>query len=74
MYFNGSYTRKGAGAVMVLIPSEGDILKYAIHLGFSATNNNVEYEGLVTGLRLDKDLGIQRLLIRGDSQLAVKQV
>jgi ribonuclease HI len=74
MYFNGSYTRKGAGAVMVLIPSEGDILKYAIHLDFSATNNNVEYEGLVTGLRLDKDLGIQRLLIRGDSQLAVKQV
>jgi ribonuclease HI len=74
MYFNGSYTRKGAGVVMVLIPSEGDILKYAIHLDFSATNNNVEYEGLVTGLRLDKDLGIQRLLIRGDSQLAVKQV
>jgi ribonuclease HI len=59
MYFNGSYTRKGAGVVMVLIPSEGDILKYAIHLDFSATNNNVEYEGLVTGLRLDKDLGIQ---------------
>jgi ribonuclease HI len=67
MYFNGSYTLKGAGAGVVLIPSEGDILKYAIQLEFPATNNIVEYEGLVTGLRLAKDLSIQQLLIRDDS-------
>jgi ribonuclease H / adenosylcobalamin/alpha-ribazole phosphatase len=41
---------------------------------FSATNNIAEYEGLVNGLQLAKDLGIQRLLIRGDSQLVAKQV
>jgi hypothetical protein len=64
IYFDGSYTLKGAGAGVVLIPSEGDILKYAIQLGFPATNNIAEYEGLVTGLRLAKDLGIRRLLIR----------
>jgi hypothetical protein len=29
MYFDGSYTLKGAGAGVVLIPPEGDILKYA---------------------------------------------
>jgi ribonuclease HI len=74
MYFDGSYTLKGAGAGVVLIPPEGDILKYAIQVGFPATNNIVEYEGLVTGLRLAKDLGIRRLLIRGDSQLVAKQV
>jgi ribonuclease HI len=67
MYFNGSYTLKGAGTGVMLIPSEGDILKYAIQLEFSATNNIVEYEGLVTGLWLAKDLGIQQLLIRDDS-------
>jgi ribonuclease HI len=50
MYFDGSYTLKGAGADVVLIPPEGDILKYAIQLGFSATNNIAEYEGLITGL------------------------
>jgi hypothetical protein len=59
MYFDGSYTLKGAGAGVVFIPPEGDILKYAIQLGFPATNNIVEYEGLVTGLRLAKDLGIR---------------
>jgi ribonuclease HI len=58
----------------VLIPPEGDMLKYDIQIEFSATNNITEYEGLVTGLRLAKELGIRRLLIRGDSQLVAKQV
>jgi ribonuclease HI len=72
MYFNGSYTLKGARAGVVLIPPEGDMLKYAIQIEFLATNNTAEYEGLVTGLRLAKELGNWRLLIRGDSQLMAK--
>jgi ribonuclease HI len=59
IYFDGSYTLKGAGAGIVLIPLEGDVLKYDIQLEFLSTNNIAEYEGLVTGLRLVKDLGIQ---------------
>jgi ribonuclease HI len=59
MYFNGSYTLKGAGAGIVLIPPEGDMLKYAIQIEFSATNNVAEYEGLVTGIRLARELGIR---------------
>jgi hypothetical protein len=39
IYFDGSYTLKGAGAGIVLIPREGDTLKYAIQIEFSATNN-----------------------------------
>jgi ribonuclease HI len=74
MYFDGSYTLKGAGAGVVLIPPEDDMVKYAIQIEFSAINNITEYEWLVTGLRLAKELGIWRLLIRGDSQHVVKQV
>jgi ribonuclease HI len=74
MYFDGSYTLKGAGADVVLIPLKGDVIKYAIQLEFPATNNITEYEGLVNGLQLAKDLSIWWLLIRGDSQLVVKQV
>jgi hypothetical protein len=59
MYFNRSYTLKGAETGIMLIPPEGDVLKYAIQLGFPATNNIVEYEWLVTGLRLAKDLDIR---------------
>jgi hypothetical protein len=50
MYFDGSYTLKGAGAGVMLIPTEGDILKYTIQLKFSATNNIAKYEGPVTDL------------------------
>jgi ribonuclease HI len=67
MYFDGSYTLKGAGVGVMLIPPEGDMLNYTIQIEFSATNNITEYEGLVTGLRLAKELSIRRLLIRGDS-------
>jgi hypothetical protein len=59
MYFDGSYTLKGAGADVVLIPPEGDILKYAVQFEFPAMNNIAEYEGLITGLRLAKDLDIR---------------
>jgi hypothetical protein len=50
MYFDGSYTFKGAGTSVVLIPAECDIFKYAIQLEFSATNNITKYKGLITGL------------------------
>jgi hypothetical protein len=58
MLLDGSYILKGAGAGVVLIPLEGDVLKYAIQLEFLITNNIAEYEGLVNGLWLAKDLGI----------------
>jgi hypothetical protein len=37
----------------------GDILKYAIQLEFSATNNITEYEGLITSLWISKNIGSQ---------------
>src|SRR4051812_39574154 len=40
----------------------------------ASTNNTVEYEGLLAGLRIAVDLGIKKLVVRGDSQLVVKQV
>jgi ribonuclease HI len=59
MYFDGFYTLKGARAGVVLIPHEEDALKYAIQLEFPDTNNITEYEGLVNGLQLAKDLSIR---------------
>jgi ribonuclease HI len=49
---------KEQGLVSCSFPPEGDILKYVIQVYFPATNNITEYEGLVTGLRLAKELGI----------------
>ena len=39
-----------------------------------ATNNTAEYEGLLAGLRAAAGLGVKNLVVRGDSQLVVRQV
>jgi ribonuclease HI len=59
MYFDRSYTLKGAGAGVVLIPPKVNMLKYVSQIEFPSTNNIAEYEGLVTGLQLAKELSIR---------------
>ena len=58
---------------MVLISLEGEILKYAVKLQFPATNNETEYETLLTRLNLARVLKAKTLIIQDDSQLVVGQ-
>ena len=57
MYFDGSVMAPGSGAGVVLISPDGSRLRYAICLHFSASNNAVEYEALINGLRIAIELG-----------------
>jgi ribonuclease HI len=45
-----------------------------VHLDFKATNNMVEYKVLLFGLSTTLSLGVHQLVVKGDSQLIVKQV
>ena len=77
MYFDGAFSLQGAGAGVLLVAPTGEHLKYVIQMHFPrevSTNNMTEYEGLLAGLRIATDLGIKKLIVRGDSQLVVKQV
>ena len=56
MYFNGSIMAFGSGAGVVLISPDGSRLCYAIRLHFPASNNAVEYEALINGLRVAIEL------------------
>jgi ribonuclease HI len=49
-------------------------MEYMVRLHFPASNNVVEYEALITDLRIAAELRILRLKIRGDSELVVNQV
>ena len=62
-----SATKKADGAGVVLISLEGEILKYAIRLQFLATNNEVEYEALLTGLSLARVPEVKTLIVQVDS-------
>ena len=50
------------------------MLKYEVQLKFPATNNEAEYEGILTGLRFGKALGAKNLLIQNDSKLVIRQI
>jgi ribonuclease HI len=45
-----------------------------VHLDFKASNNMAEYEALLFGLSRALSLGVRHLLVKGDSQLIIKQV
>ena len=49
-------------------------IEQAIRLGFSASNNESEYETILAGIELAATVSAEKLLIRSDSQLVVEQV
>jgi ribonuclease HI len=59
---------------VVLIDPSRDQVKYMVHLEFKTTTNMAEYEALIFGLSVALSLGIRQLLVKGDSQLIIKQV
>jgi ribonuclease HI len=75
MYFDGSKRVQGAGAGVVLISPQGGKLKYVLRMSFpQASNNEVEYEALLHGMKMAKACEATRLKIFGDSNLIVQQV
>jgi ribonuclease HI len=49
-------------------------MKYAARLEFQCTNNIAEYETVLLGLRKAKAMGIQRLVIKTDSQIVAGHI
>ena len=63
--------QKRGGVEVVIITLKGEMLKYVVQLKFSATNNEAEYERILTGIRVRKALGAKNLLLQSDSKLIV---
>ncbi|XP_071691283.1 uncharacterized protein [Rutidosis leptorrhynchoides] len=64
----------GSGAGLMLINPEGQEFTYALHFEFNTTNNEAEYEALLAGLRIAKEMKIEHLQAFVDSQLVANQV
>lgn len=74
MNFDGSCSREGNGAGIVFVSPTGKTFKYSFLLSFNCTNNIVEYEALLLGLRIANKHGIKMLNVFGDSDLIISQV
>ena len=59
---------------LVLISLEGITIEKSLRLGFSATNNEVEYEALLEGMSVIQKLGGRSINMFSDSRLVVGQV
>ena len=71
LHMDGSSNIKGSGLGLVLTSLDRDMVERSINYGFKATNNEAEYEGMIAGLSLAKDIGAQRLTVCSDSQLVI---
>ena len=52
----------------------GVLIEQALRFAFKVSNNQAEYEALIAGMLLAKEMGAQSLLVRSDSQLVTRQV
>ena len=64
----------GSGVGLLLQSPTGEHLEQAIRLGFPASNNEAEYEAILSGLDLALALSISKLRVYSDSQLVVRLV
>ena len=74
MHFDGSFLRNKGGPGVVLESPTGDRLKYIVQVlyGENIMKNAMEYEGLLAGLHAAIGLGIDKIIVKGDSQLVIK--
>ena len=71
MYTDGSSAVGVGGVRVILLSPEQDVLKYGVQLQFPTTNNEAEYEAVLTRLRIAKALGVRNLKLNSDSKLVV---
>jgi ribonuclease HI len=74
LFFDDSSRKQGAGAGVLLLAPHGDQFIYMVHIDFKATNNKAEYEALLFGLSKTLSLGVRQVIVKGDSQVIIKQV
>jgi ribonuclease HI len=58
MFFDGASSKEGGGARVVFVSPAEETISLSYKLEFETTNNVAEYESLVLGLRVAKDMGI----------------
>nr|GEW85211.1 reverse transcriptase domain-containing protein [Tanacetum cinerariifolium] len=74
LFTDGSSCTDGSGAGLILTNPEGMKFTYALRFRFNATNNEAEYEALIAGLRIAKQMGVKNLQVNVDSHLVANQV
>ena len=65
---DGSSNEGGSGAGLILVSPEGHQMHCVLRFRVKASNNEAEYEVLILGLNLAKEMKVESLEIYSDSQ------
>jgi len=71
MHVDGSSNPQGAGAGIVLEGLGGILVEQSLRFNFKTSNNQAEYEAIIAGLNLARDVGARKVLCKTDSKLTV---
>ena len=74
MYFDGATNQNGSGNGVLLISPKGTHILFSGRLNFPATNNAIEYEACIMGLRAALGLGVKELEVYKNSALIISQI
>jgi len=74
LFFDGSTCDRGAGLGIVLISPRGKMYEFSLSIVATSMNNQAEYQALVKGLELLKEVHADTVEIFGDSMLVINQL
>ena len=64
---DGSSNQQGSGAGVILEGPNGVLIDQSLRFAFKASNNQAEYEALIAGILLAKEMGAKVLVAKSDS-------
>ena len=74
VYVDGAVNQRGSRMGLVLVSLEKTVIEKSLRIGFSATNNETEYEALLQGMAMVQKMGGKTVEMFSDSRLVVGQV
>jgi ribonuclease HI len=74
LFFDGSKSLEGASVGCILKDPNGNKVMIACRMEFQCTNNIVEYEALLQGLKKAIELKAKKIKVFGDSDIVIRQV
>ncbi|QHN85752.1 uncharacterized protein DS421_16g540070 [Arachis hypogaea] len=67
LYVDGSSNKASSGARVILKSKQGTQIELSLRFEFPTSNNQAEYEVLLAGLKLAKEVGTEKWIVFDDS-------
>ncbi|XP_073290494.1 uncharacterized protein [Primulina huaijiensis] len=74
VFVDGASNLSGCGVGVILIAPSGEKIKLALRIDSRVTNNEAEYEAVLAGLQVAREVEATRVIIYSDSQLVAQQI